>query len=167
VRSLPKKERLASEVLRARHGLEVFCPQIRFRRKTVRGPIWFQEAMFPGYFFAKMDFVRDFRLVSASTGVMNLPAFNGRPVVVPDSVIDSIREELSEEAVADAELPLKVGEETTILSGALQGLQVKVVRLMPARQRVAVLMELLGTLVEAEFPVSELEREKRHPMMRK
>ena len=33
---------------------------------------------------------------------------------------------------------------------------------MPAEERVAVLLELLGTLVEAEFPASALEQRTRH-----
>ena len=46
----------------------------------------------------------------------------------------------------------------------MRGLKVKVVKLMPAEGRVAVLMEMLGTLVEAEFPDEALEHRRKHPM---
>jgi hypothetical protein len=46
----------------------------------------------------------------------------------------------------------------------MQGLKVKVIKLMPAQERVAVLMELMGTLVEAEFPANALEHRMKHPM---
>jgi transcriptional antiterminator RfaH len=164
VRSKPKKERMAAENLASLHGLDVFCPQIRFQRKTVRGSVWFQEAMFPGYFFARFDLFEMKRAVSYAPGVLNIPTFNERIVPVPDAVIESLREELDSESVVEAVEPLEVGEETTIMEGSMRGLKVKVIKLMPAQERVGVLMELLGTLVEAEFPSDALEHRMKHPM---
>lgn len=157
VRSKPKKERMAAANLESQHGLQVFCPQIRFRRKTRRGAVWFQEAMFPGYFFARFDMVEMKRIVAYAPGVLNIPVFNERYVPIPEAVIDSIGADLDEESVADAAVPLEVGEETTILDGSMRGLVVKVIKVMPAEQRVKVLLEMLGTLVEAEFPAESLE----------
>ena len=164
VRSKPKKERLASSCLESLHGLNVFCPQIRFQRKTVRGPVWFQEAMFPGYLFARFDLFEMKRSVSFAPGVLNLPVFGGRIVPVPDAVIESLRKDLDAGNMVEAVKPLDVGDETTILQGSMQGLKVRIIKLMPAQERVGVLMELLGTLVEAEFPIHALEHRVRHPM---
>ena len=164
VRAKPKKERVASESLASLYGVEVFCPQIRFQRKTVRGPCWFQEAMFPGYFFACFDLFEMKRAVSAVPGVLNIPIFNEKYVSIPDAVIESLQKDLDEESVVEAVAPLEVGEETTILEGSMRGLKVKVIKLMPAQERVGVLMEMLGTLVEAEFPVDALEHRMKHPM---
>ena len=164
VRARPKKERMAAETLSSQHGLEVFCPQIRFQRRTVRGPVWFQEAMFPGYLFARFDLFEMKRAVSYSAGILNIPMFGGRIVPVPDSVIESLQSDLDEESVAEAVEPLEVGDETLIAEGSMQGLRVKVIKLMPAQQRVGVLMELMGTLVEAEFPSDALEHRMKHPM---
>ncbi|MEE9367547.1 MAG: transcription termination/antitermination NusG family protein [Pontiella sp.] len=162
IRTKPKKERMASVNMASLHGLEVFCPQIRFRRKTVRGPVWFQEAMFPGYMFARFDMFEMKRAVSYSPGVLNIPVFNERIVPIPASVIDSLRIDLDEDSVVDAGIPLEVGEETTILDGSMRGLKVKVIKVMPAEGRVGVLLELLGTLVEAEFAASSLEQRTEH-----
>ncbi len=157
VRTKPKKERMAAANIASLHGLDVFCPQIRFRRKTARGPVWFQEAMFPGYMFVRFDMVEMKRAVSYSPGVLNIPVFNDRIVSIPDSVIESIRKNLDEESVVDAGLPLEVGEETTILEGSMRGIKVKVIKVMSAENRVSVLLEMLGTLVEAEFAADQLE----------
>ncbi|MDF7825397.1 transcription termination/antitermination NusG family protein [Pontiellaceae bacterium B12227] len=162
VRTKPKKERMAAANMAALHGLEVFCPQIRFRRKTARGPVWFQEAMFPGYMFARFDMFENKRLVSYSPGVLNLPTFNGRYVPVPESVIKTIQKDLDDNGSVDAGMPLEVGEETTVLEGSMRGLKVKVIKVMTAEARVAVLLEMLGTLVEAEFPVDALEHRTEH-----
>ena len=167
VRSKPKKERMAAGSVESLHGLEVFCPQIRFQRKTVRGPVWFQEAMFPGYFFARFDLFEMKRAVSYAPGVLNIPIFDGRIVPVPDAVIESLRADLDAESVVEAVEPLEDGEETTVLEGSMRGLKVKIIKLMPAQERVGVLMEMLGTLVEAEFPVDALEHRMKHPMAAK
>jgi transcriptional antiterminator RfaH len=162
VRTKPKKERMASANVASLHGLDVFCPQIRFRRKTARGPVWFQEAMFPGYMFARFDMFEMKRAVSYAPGVMNIPVFNERFVPIPDVVIESIQRDLDENSVVDAGIPLEVGEETTILEGSMRGLKVKVIKVMPAEERVGVLLEMLGTLVEAEFPTDALEHRTEH-----
>lgn len=164
VRTKPKKERMAAANVASMHGLEVFCPQIRFRRKTVRGPVWFQEAMFPGYIFVRFDMVEMMRAVSHAPGVLNIPVFNDRYVPIPESVIDSLRQDLDETGTVDAGMPLEEGDETTILEGSMRGLKVKVIKVMQAEERVAVLLEMLGTLVEAEFPASALEHRTRHRM---
>jgi transcriptional antiterminator RfaH len=164
VRSKPRKERMAASSLASQHGLEVFCPQVRFQRKTVRGPVWFQEAMFPGYLFVRFALIEMKRAVTYAPGVLNLPMFDGRIVPIPEAVIHSLREDLDAESVTDAVESLAVGEETTILEGSMRGLKVKVIKLMPAQERVGVLMELMGTLVEAEFPNAALEHRSKHPL---
>lgn len=165
VRSKPKKERVAAGSLATLYGLEVFCPQIRFQRKTVRGPCWFQEAMFPGYLFARFDLFEMKRAVSYAPGVLVIPVFDGHYVPVPDAVIESLQKDLDAESVAEAVAPLEVGEETTILEGSMRGLKVKVIKLMPAQDRVAVLVEMMGTLVSAEFSIDALEHRMKHPMV--
>lgn len=162
VRTKPKKERMAAAAVASLHGLEVFCPQIRFRRKTARGPVWFQEAMFPGYVFVRFDMFEMKRAVSYAPNVVTIPVFNDRYAPIPDAVIDGLQAELDDSGSVDAGIPLEVGDETTILEGSMQGLKVKVIKVMPAEDRVAVLLEMLGTLVEAEFPAEALEHRTKH-----
>lgn len=166
VRTRPKKERAAAAGISSMLSLEVFCPMIRFRRKTVRGAVWFQEAMFPGYIFVRFDMMEMKRAVGHAPGIMNIPVFGERYVAVPDSVIDELRNDLDEEGSVDAAMPLEVGDETTILDGSMRGLKVKVIKVMSAENRVAVLLEMLGTLVEAEFPTEALEHKVRNRMPR-
>ena len=53
---------------------------------------------------------------------------------------------------------LAAGDQTTILSGSMMGLQVEVIQVMPAEERVRVLIDLLGREVEVEFPTEALEQ---------
>src|SRR5260370_33331325 len=56
LRAQPKREHIAAACLRQTCEVEVFCPRLRFRQLTSRGPVWFIEAMFPGYLFARFDY---------------------------------------------------------------------------------------------------------------
>ncbi|MCF7848012.1 MAG: hypothetical protein K9M45_04115 [Kiritimatiellales bacterium] len=165
VRSKPKQERMAVGALQRLPGIEVYCPFIRFQRNTKRGKVWFQEAMFPGYLFARFDLGEQHRAVAYSPGVLNMLKFDGIYMEIPEAIIGLLRDESGgSEKIIEAIAPFEVGEETTILDGGLRGLKVIVTKLIPAKERVRVLMELLGTVVEAEFPESALEHRKRHPM---
>ena len=72
VRAQPKKERLAAAQLTSFFDLETLSPRIRFKRKTVRGVVRFEEAMFPGYFFARFDMAKHKRAVSLPGGYIFL-----------------------------------------------------------------------------------------------
>jgi transcription antitermination factor NusG len=156
VRTKPKKERLAAANVASMLSLEVFCPQIRFRRKTVRGPVWFQEAMFPGYVFVRFNLRETMRSVAHAPGILNIPVFGGRHIPVPDAVIHSIQDDLDEEGLADTRPPIMAGDEVTLLEGSMRGLKVKVIKVLPAEDRVRVLLEMLGTLVETEVSTDAL-----------
>lgn len=158
VRTQPKKERLAVGQLEALFGLDTLAPRVRFKRKTVRGVVWFEEALFPGYIFARFDMEVHKRAVSFAPGVLHLPVFGGRFASLPEATIEALRSELDEAACMDAMEPLVVGDETRILAGSMEGLSVRVVRVMPAEQRVAVLLELLGQEVETVLPLEALEQ---------
>src|SRR5260221_5470813 len=56
LRAQPKREHIAAACLPQTCEVEVFCPRLRFRKLTSRGPVWFIEAMFPGYLFARFDY---------------------------------------------------------------------------------------------------------------
>jgi len=54
----PKREHIAAACLRQISEVEVFCPRVRFRKSTNRGPVWFIESMFPGYCLPDLIFKR-------------------------------------------------------------------------------------------------------------
>ena len=58
LKAAPKREHLAATALRRELQVPVVAPRIRFRKLTSRGPVWFVEAMFPGYLFAEFIYRR-------------------------------------------------------------------------------------------------------------
>ena len=158
IKANPRKERVAASQLTALYGIETFLPCIRFKKKTSRGYLWCKEAMFPGYFFARFDILTQKRMVAYATGVSHIPIFAGKYAEIEKETIKELQTVMQSKDSIDVMEPLKIGDSTRILTGSLQGLPVQVVRVLPADQRVVILMEFLGQEVEKTFPISELEQ---------
>lgn len=156
VKTQTKREHIAAGQLKQLEGVEVFCPRIRFQRRTRRGRVWFEEALFPGYLFARFDPALMLRAVAGTCGVRGLVRFSGECARVPDAVIEMLRAEAEETVVIPPDA-LHAGDEAVLAKGALRGLRAVVTQVLPGGERVKILMELMGTAVEAEVPMDTLE----------
>lgn len=156
VRTQSKREHIAVGQLSRVEDIEVFCPRIRFQRNTKRGKVWFEEALFPGYLFARFDFNKNVRAVSGTVGVRGLVRFAGECAHVPAVVVDMLRQE-ADGTVVIPEPALKTGDQAVLAEGAMRGLRAVVTQVMPGGERVKILMELMGTAVTAEVPMTALE----------
>ena len=79
LRSKVKQEHVAAGSLRQLPGVEVFAPRLRFRKPTRRGPVWFVEALFPGYLFARFDWEAQAKAVQYAYGVLGIVHFGAKP----------------------------------------------------------------------------------------
>jgi transcriptional antiterminator RfaH len=156
LRARPKHEHLAAAGLRQLLNLESFGPRIRYRKSTRRGPVWFVEAMFPGYLFARFLYVELFRQVQYAPGVSGIVRFGERIAALPDSAIAAMREFSGDDEIVTYDPELRVGDSVKIAEGAFQGLHAVVTQLLPAKERVKVLLEFLGRPVEAEVSVPKV-----------
>lgn len=166
LRAKPKTERITSGLLRAEAGIEVFCPFIRFERARRSGRLWVTEAMFPGYVFARFIYLTQFRQVQASRGVMKIVNFGGPPAIVPDQIISDLRQSVKDEETVVIEPTVQVGEEVNVVEGPFRGIKAVVSRLMPGRERVALLLEVLGMEREVEVGLKSVLPDIPHPMAR-
>ena len=144
LRSQLKHEHIAAANLRRQGCAEPFNPRIRFKRSTRRGPVWVTESLFPSYLFARFDWKDSLRLVHHTAGVAGIVHFGSRWPTIPDEVIEQLRTEVGQEELRVIGETLALGDEVQISGGAFHGLQGVVARVMPARARVAVLLEFLG-----------------------
>lgn len=158
VRTQTKREHIAAGRLKLLAGVEVFCPRIRFQRNTKRGKVWFEEALFPGYLFARFDMLTLFRAVSGSYGVRGLVRFAGECAHVPDFVVESLRTTEADGVILIKEPALKTGDEAVLVEGSFIGLRAVITQVMPGGERVKILMELMGTAVSAEVSAGALEK---------
>lgn len=161
VRSRPKSEHIAARNLQQfAHLDEVFCPRIRYEKATRRGRVWFVEALFPGYFFARFDLAEDLRTVNATSGVTGVLHFAEFYPQIHDDYIQELRGEFPEEenAIRIVCQRIEPGDEIVVTEGAMKGLKTIVTRLVGAGERVAVLLEWLGQEREAEVSLRSVMR---------
>jgi transcriptional antiterminator RfaH len=163
LRAQPKHEHIAAAHLKKEADIEVYLPRIRFKRSTRQGPVWFTEALFPNYLFARFDLALCLRKVQAARGVRGVVHFGQRWPFIPDAVIENLRAAVPADEVHVINEDLNTGDAVRISGGAFHGLEAFVTRVMPGRQRVGVLLEFLGrqTMVEVEKAAVVLEKDGR------
>jgi len=151
LRAKPKSEHIAASHLKNNLGLEVFAPQIRFKRLTRRGAVWVTEPLFPSYLFAKYRFHEFSHPVHFSPGIKGVVHFGGKWPTVPEEAIEELRQIYGQETVHVIDQLPQAGDCVEIAGGAFHGLKAVVTRVLPARERVAVLLDFLGreTMLEA------------------
>jgi Transcription antiterminator len=159
VRTQPKHEHIAAATLTRNFGLEVFHPRLRLERATRRGVVRVVEPLFPCYVFVRCclgELLDEIRYVN---GVSSLVHFGDKIPAVPEAVIDELRQCFETEEPMAVEDRLYPGADVTVAEGAFLGFSGIVVRLLPARQRVQILLEFLGRTTIAEVDRTSLATE--------
>jgi transcriptional antiterminator RfaH len=156
LRAEPKREHLAATALRRRFAIECLSPRLRFRKLTRRGPIWFVEAMFPGYVFAKFAYSSLYRAVESSHGVRGILRFGKRLAVVPENTVMALQAKSGADEIVTVDSSLKIGQPVQFIEGPFEGLEVVITQVLPARERIRVLLEFLGRSMEMEVPAGKV-----------
>lgn len=156
VRSQPKRERLAARSLREGLRLEVVCPLVKFQKITRRGKVWWSEAMFPGYLFAKFDQNEHERAVKYAQGVLALVHFGDKMPSVSEGFMRQLSEQLIDTEEVVISHKLEVGGSYEIADGPLTGQAGEVLEVMPASERVRLLVEFIGGNREIEIDLLSL-----------
>jgi transcriptional antiterminator RfaH len=156
LKTQPKREHLAATALRRHFGVECFSPRLRFRRMTQRGPVWFVEAMFPGYLFAKFAYSTQHRAVENSHGIRGIVRFGDRLATLPENIVTALQSRVGSEEIVTLDCSIKIGQSVQIIDGPFQGLEAVVTHLLPARERIRVLFDFLGRSVEMEVSTAKV-----------
>lgn len=146
-----KHEHIAAGHLARIPRVEVFNPQLRLLRSTRRGRKYFIESLFPNYVFASFDLETMLDRVTYTPGVKMVLRFGGLVPEIPNEVIEDMRQGLAgigSRLLTDA--PAE-GDEVEIAGGVFAGMKASVTRVLPARQRAQILLEVMGRLVPAEL----------------
>jgi transcriptional antiterminator RfaH len=151
LKTQPKHEHIAAATLRRQVGVPCFSPRLRFRKATRRGAVWFIEPMFPGYIFAQFVYLPLHRRIEHSSGVQRIVRFGDYLATIEAGTITALQQRAGDEEVLTIDPEIKVGQSVRITEGPFQGLEALVTRLIPARERVRVLLEFLGRSVETEI----------------
>jgi transcription elongation factor/antiterminator RfaH len=153
--TLPKAERRAEFHLRAqgfRTHLPIIQKTVRHARqlRNVRAPL------FPRYMFLILDLGRDRWLsVRSTVGVSSLFSCDGRPVPVPEGVVEALVECGDKANLTLFQAGLTKGQSVRILTGPFADFVGTLERLDDAG-RVRVLLDMMGTTVPLRLHRSAL-----------
>jgi transcriptional antiterminator RfaH len=163
VHTKSKSEHIAAAHLsQLSEELEVFSPRLRYLKKTARGKIWFTEALFPGYVFAHFALANWLRAVNHTNAVLRVVSFGGHHPYVPDEIIEVWRAKVDDDAVITVHEQLEEGDEIEIVEGPFRGLKTIITKVLPAKERVRILLEMLGKEREIELAVDTIRRTDRN-----
>ncbi len=169
VQTHPKHEHIAANRLTTVSGFEVFNPQMRFRRATRRGPVWFTESTFPGYIFVRFDLGRDLDVVRYSASVSKIVHFNRGYPSIPERQMAELRALFGAQDLVVVTQEISPGDKVRIVGGAFNDLVAIVQQVRPAGDRVRALLEFLGRMTLVELDVTSVRLEERcvplnHPL---
>ncbi len=154
VRAKPKCEHLAAKYLML-EGFPSYCPRLSYQKRTARGPVYFTEALFPGYLFA--EFARDQnRHIRSVQFVSSLLDFSVDLGVVASTAILDLREHFPDDSPHVIRPTVSVGDEVELAEGPLKGLPAVITKVAPGAERVRILVEFLGSQRETEVSLTQL-----------
>jgi len=149
-RTKPKHEHIAAANLRKNLDIEVFHPRLRIERATRRGVMRLSEPLFPCYLFFRCVIDDKLGDIQRTSGISTVVHFARRIPKIADSVIEELKECFEGIETMTVEDRLSPGDEVVVVDGAFNGMHAFVLRVMPARRRVQVLLDVLGRPTPAE-----------------
>jgi transcriptional antiterminator RfaH len=150
VRTKPKHEHIAAANLRRHLGLTVFFPKIRLEKPTRRGLVRVVESLFPCYVFIHCVVEDQVNEIQHATGVRRLVQFGHKFPPVADAIIGELQACFGADDVMAVERQLAPGDEVTVVSGAFAGMSAQVLKSLPAKKRVQILLDILGRPTSVE-----------------
>jgi transcriptional antiterminator RfaH len=169
VRAQPRREMLAAQMLPYLDGVEVFFPRVTYTRRTRRGPRRMREALFPGYLFARFapELVKQVGFTMGVACVVRRGRGSERDLAeVPARVMEELFLLAPEGNMRLDDPQFKIGQKIRVIAGVFAGVEGEVVRLAPAKKRVAVLMAFLGQTQAVEIPLDTIDTHYHNPRER-
>jgi transcriptional antiterminator RfaH len=129
-----------------------------------RGTVWVTEATFPGYLFAHFQLAEMHRRVRYTPGVSGIVQFGGRYPTIEEQAMSQLREYAGTAEITELNYELSQGDPVKIVEGIFVGLEAVVTQIVPAKERVKILMDFLGQKVEAEVEHTSVLLDVVHPL---
>ena len=149
----PRHEKAVAQQMEA-SGIQCFLPLYRSVRRWKDRRKELELPLFPGYVFVRIV-LKDRLHVLRVPGIVHLVAFSGKPAVLPESEIESLRQGLMRGVHAEPHPYLKVGRKVRVLSGPLCGVEGILVR-RKDKFRVVLSVHLIQRSVAVEVEESEI-----------
>lgn len=142
-----------------RVDVETFLPKIEVRTRHARQVRTSLEPLFPNYLFTRFPMnPPTWTAIHRTPGVRQILRDGERPVPLPDGVIAAIRDRVAPLGFVRIGLGWRRGDRVRVRSGPFAGLEGIFERPTTRRDRVRVLLDLLGTRTALELDVFDLAR---------
>lgn len=139
--------------------VETFLPKIEVIRRRARRRVVSLEPLFPSYVFARFQIApQTWHVVRWTPGVRRILGEDGWPTEVPPELIAAIQDRVAPLGFVRIGLQMSQGDRVRVKSGPFAGLEGIFERPTTRRDRVRVLLEILGRVTPLELEVFELER---------
>jgi transcription antitermination factor NusG len=149
----PRWEKKVNSLL-SEKGIESYCPLNKVRRKWSDRIKTVEEPLFKSYVFVKID-EADRSNVRMTTGVVNFVYWNGKPAVIREKEIQTIKRFLNEyEQVEVVKMDFAVEDRVRVTSGPMMDQEGKVIELKNKTAKVCI--DSLGYMLIAYIDKSKL-----------
>jgi len=157
VRTKPKQESAAVRALASR-GIEAYLPRLLEPRSHVRAPRG-PVPLFPSYVFARIVAAEQRAAAHYCPGVAGLVRFGDALGAVEDEFVADLRRREGERGflvVGEVRRPREPGSRVRVVRGPLAGYEGIVARYMPSRDRVRLLLAMVGGARNVEVAARDL-----------
>lgn len=138
----------------AMNGIEYYCPLQKIQRKWSDRKKIIMEPLFKSYVFVRIT-EKDQSAVRQVNGVVSFVQYLGRPAIIRDDEIDTIRQFLNEyRNIRIERMDFNVNDRVKILSGPFMQMEGDVIEVK--HKTVKVLLPSLGFLMSAEIEKTNL-----------
>lgn len=154
----PRQEGVAKTNLE-RQGFRAYLPLARVARKRLGRRVPVLEPLFPRYLFIELSTETDnWGPIRSTLGVSTLVRFGGGlPARVPGDLVAGLQQRDDTEGIQDLMVPqFREGERVRIGSGAMEGYE-GIFLARTSKERVSVLLEILGRQAKISVGVDQLE----------
>ena len=154
----PRQEEVALTNLE-RQGYGVYLPRVRQWRRRQGRRTQVVEPLFPRYLFIHLNTQTDnWAPIRSTLGVATLVRFGREPARIPDDLVAFLKKREGEQGLHDwAEPEYGVGDRVRVAEGAFLGYE-GILLARTSRERVVVLLDIVGRQIRAQLGVSQLER---------
>ena len=158
IQTKPKKEKEANSYLSIK-GLEVYSPLLETYFPNNGEIKRTCKPLFPGYIFANFDYVADYGLVKWGRGIKKIVGFSDNlPSPVSEEVVNEIKSRCGEDGFVRINRCYRPNEQVRVKSGPFKDLMGIFETWVPEKERVRILLNLIGFQPQVELHVSMIER---------
>jgi len=157
VYTLPKKE-LHAQLYLGLQNFRTYLPRMRKTIRHARKLSTVNAPLFPRYLFIVLDLTRDPWLsVSNTIGVSSLFICDGRPLPVPEGIVENLILAADGQNIIRLDDELRPGQRIRVLNGPFADL-IGLVHRLDGPERVRILLDIMGGAVSFNVNRSTLAR---------